>query len=199
MSVLEPADLDPDPLRALANWFEEARRVGVPEPEAMCLATADAAGRPSARMVLMRGLGPDGVDFYTNYESRKAQELMANPHGAICIYWESLGHQVRMEGPIERLSREQSANYFATRPRGSQLAAWASAQSAELDSREQLLQRVQELESAHPEEVPLPPFWGGFRLEPVAAEFWSAGEFRLHDRIAYKRDRRSWSRTRLSP
>ena len=199
MSTLEPSDLDPDPLRALADWYEAAKEAGVHEPEAMCLATADSRGRPSARMVLMRGLGPAGVDFYTNHESRKATELGENPHAAICIYWDSLGRQVRLEGPVERLSREQSAEYFSARPRGSQLAAWASAQSSPLDTRDELLRRVEDLERAYPDVVPLPTFWGGFRLAPVAVEFWSAGEFRMHDRIAYGRDEAGWSRVRLSP
>ncbi len=199
MSPLEPTDLDPDPLAALSDWYTAARAAGVHEPEAICLATADASGRPSARMVLMRGLGPEGIDFYTNYESRKATELAANPNAAICIYWDSLGRQVRLEGPVRRLSREQSAEYFAGRPRGSQLAAWASEQSAPLESREQLVARVEEIERTHPDDIPLPPFWGGFRLEPVAAEFWSAGEFRMHDRIAYTREDAGWSRIRLSP
>lgn len=199
MSRLGPEDLDPDPLRALGDWYAEAQAAGVHEPEAMCLATADAAGRPSARMVLMRGLGATGVDFFTNYGSRKARELTENPHAALCLYWDSLGRQVRVEGSVSRLSEAESAEYFASRPRGSQLAAWASSQSEPLDSREELIRKIEEIDARFSEDVPLPPFWGGFRLEPVAIEFWSAGEFRMHDRIAYRRNFKGWDVVRLSP
>ena len=128
MSALTIDDLDPDPLRALADWYAEAQSSGIHEPEAMCLATADADGRTSARMVLMRGLGPEGIDFFTNYGSRKGQELESNPHAAICLYWDEVGRQVRAEGRVALLGREESAEYFASRSRGSQLAAWASRQ-----------------------------------------------------------------------
>jgi len=192
-------NLDPDPLRTVAAWYALAKERGVVEPEAMTLATADAEGRPSARIVLMRGLGPEGVDFFTNYGSRKGLELTGNPHAAIVLYWEPLGRQVRIEGEVVRLSREASADYFAGRPRGSQLAAWASEQSRPLSDRETLERRVAAAEVEHADEVPLPPFWGGFRVLPDMIELWSAGEFRMHDRFAYRRTAAGWEGRRLFP
>lgn len=181
--------LDPDPVRQVARWLQEAREAGQVEPNAAALATADAEGRPSVRMVLVKGLREGGVTFFTNYESRKARELAANPRAALCLWWDLLERQVRIEGPVARVSREESEAYFRSRPRGSRLGAWASRQSAPLQGREPLVERLRELERAYPEgaEIPVPPFWGGYRLDPQAVELWQGGPDRLHDRFVYRR------------
>jgi pyridoxamine 5'-phosphate oxidase len=192
--------LSQDPLEQFEHWFAEAKRAGVEVPEAMTLATADAEGAPSARMVLLKGAGEDGFVFYTGYGSRKSEELEQNPRAALVFYWRPLGRQVRVEGSVERVSEAESAGYFATRPRGSQLAAWASHQSRPLESREELERRYAELEREYEDrDVPLPPHWGGYRLHPEAIEFWEHRENRLHDRIRYTRAREGWKVERLSP
>jgi pyridoxamine 5'-phosphate oxidase len=192
--------LSQDPLEQFERWFAEAKRAGVEVPEAMTLATADAEGAPSARMVLLKGAGEDGFVFYTGYGSRKSEELEQNPSAALVFYWRPLGRQVRVEGSVERVSEAESAEYFATRPRGSQLAAWASRQSRPLGSREELERRYAELEREYEDrDVPLPPHWGGYRLRPEAIEFWEHRENRLHDRIRYTRAREGWKVERLSP
>jgi pyridoxamine 5'-phosphate oxidase len=192
--------LSQDPLEQFEHWFAEAKRAGVEVPEAMTLATADAEGAPSARMVLLKGAGEDGFVFYTGYGSRKSEELEQNPSAALVFYWRPLGRQVRVEGSVERVSEAESAEYFATRPRGSQLAAWASRQSRPLGSREELERRYAELEREYEDrDVPLPPHWGGYRLRPEAIEFWEHRENRLHDRIRYTRAREGWKVERLSP
>ncbi|MDP9306995.1 MAG: pyridoxamine 5'-phosphate oxidase [Actinomycetota bacterium] len=192
--------LSQDPLEQFEHWFAEAKRAGVEVPEAMTLATADAEGAPSARMVLLKGAGEDGFVFYTGYGSRKSEELGQNPSAALVFYWRPLGRQVRVEGSVERVSEAESAEYFVTRPRGSQLAAWASRQSRPLGSREELERRYAELEREYEDrDVPLPPHWGGYRLRPEAIEFWEHRENRLHDRIRYTRAREGWKVERLSP
>jgi len=192
--------LSQEPLEQFEHWFAEAKRAGVEVPEAMTLATADGEGAPSARMVLLKGVGEDGFVFYTGYGSRKSEELEQNPHAALVFYWRPLGRQVRVEGSVERVSEPETAAYFATRPRGSQLAAWASQQSRPLGSREELERRYAELEREYEgREVPLPPHWGGYRLRPEAIEFWEHRENRLHDRIRYTRAREGWKVERLSP
>jgi pyridoxamine 5'-phosphate oxidase len=189
-----------NPLRQFEAWFREAGAAGVDVPEAMTLATADAGGRPSARMVLLKGVDADGFLFYTGYGSRKAAELATNPRAALVFYWRPLGRQVRVEGSVERLSEKESAAYFATRPRGSQLAAWASAQSRPLGSRAELEARYAELEREYEgRQVPLPPHWGGYRLRPDAVEFWEHRENRLHERTRYTRAREGWQTETLSP
>ena len=189
-----------DPLQRFEAWFREAQRAGVEVPEAMTLATATADGAPSARMVLLKGADADGFVFYTGYGSRKAEELAKNPRAALVFYWRPLGRQVRVEGTAERVREEESAAYFATRPRGSQLAAWASQQSRPLASRAELDRRVAELEREYEgREIPLPPHWGGYRLRPEALEFWQHRDNRLHDRIRYTRAREGWSVELLSP
>jgi pyridoxamine 5'-phosphate oxidase len=192
--------LSPDPLDQFESWVSEAKRAGVEVPEAMTLATADAEGSPSARMVLLKGADEDGFVFYTGYGSRKAGELEENPRAALVFYWRPLGKQVRVEGTVELVPEGESAAYFATRPRGSQLAAWASHQSRPLESREELERRYQELEREYEgREVPLPPDWGGYRLRPDAIEFWEHRESRLHDRIRYTRARAGWRHELLAP
>ena len=189
-----------DPIERFHEWFREAQRAGVEVPEAMTLATAGADGAPSARMVLLKGADDDGFVFYSGYVSRKARELEQNPRAALVFYWRPLGKQVRVEGAVERVSAADSAEYFATRPRGSQLAAWASHQSSPLESREELERRYGELEREYEgREVPLPPHWGGFRLRPDAIEFWEHRENRLHDRTRYTRARENWQRELLAP
>jgi pyridoxamine 5'-phosphate oxidase len=189
-----------DPIERFQEWFREAEQAGVEVPEAMTLATAGVDGVPSARMVLLKGADDEGFVFYSGYVSRKAGELEQNPRAALVFYWRPLGKQVRVEGPVERVSEGESAAYFATRPRGSQLAAWASQQSQPLESREELERRYAELEREYDgREVPRPPHWGGFRLQPDAIEFWEHRENRLHDRFRYTRAREGWTAELLSP
>jgi pyridoxamine 5'-phosphate oxidase len=189
-----------DPIAVFAAWLREAEEAGVEVPETMTLATADSEGAPSARMVLLKGVDPDGFVFYSGYVSRKADELERNPRAALVFYWRPLGKQVRVEGRVERVSEAESAAYFATRPRGSQVAAWASQQSEPLAGREELDRRYAELEQEYEgRAVPLPPHWGGFRLRPDAIEFWQHRDNRLHDRIRYTRAREGWRSELLSP
>jgi pyridoxamine 5'-phosphate oxidase len=189
-----------DPIAIFEAWFREAEEAGVDVPETMTLATADGDGAPSARMVLLKGADEDGFVFYSGYASRKAGELERNPWAALVFYWRPLGKQVRVEGRVERVSQAESAAYFATRPRGSQLAAWASQQSKPLAGREELDRRYAELEREYEgRDVPLPPHWGGFRLRPDAIEFWQHRDNRLHDRIRYTRAREGWRSELLSP
>jgi pyridoxamine 5'-phosphate oxidase len=189
-----------DPIERFQEWFREAEQAGIEVPEAMTLATAGADGAPSARMVLLKGADDEGFVFYSGYVSRKGGELDQNPRAALVFYWRPLGKQVRVEGRAERVSDDESAAYFATRPRGSQLAAWASQQSQPLESREKLERRYAELEREYAgREVPRPPHWGGFRLRPDAIEFWEHRENRLHDRFRYTRAREGWTAELLSP
>ena len=189
-----------DPFLLFQEWFDETERAGVVAPEAMTLATATADGAPSARMVLLKGADEDGFVFYTGYDSRKGAELAENPRAALVFYWQPVGKQVRVEGPVERVSEAESAAYFETRPRGSQLAAWASQQSRPLASREELERRYAELEQEYEgRDVPLPSQWGGYRLQPEVIEFWEHHENRLHDRVRYTRAREGWQTERLAP
>ncbi len=194
-------DVLADPLLQFAAWLEEARAAGIRAPEAMALATAAADGVPSARVVLLRGFDERGFVFYTSYESRKARELDANSRAALLFSWDALGRQVRIEGPVERVSRDESAAYFATRPRGHRIAAWASRQSAPINGRGQLEGAVRELEARFAgQEVQLPPTWGGFRVAPASYEFWQHREDRLHDRLRYLGDGTGgWRLERLAP
>lgn len=178
-----------NPFELFAEVFRQAAEAGIPEPDAMALATADAEGHPSVRMVLLKGYDEHGFIFYTNLESRKAHELAVNPWAALCFHWQPLGRQVRIEGRVEPVSDSEADEYFSSRARGSQLGAWASRQSRELASREELLEELRATEERFAgQSVPRPPFWSGFRLIPHRIEFWTAGEFRLHDRLIFLRD-----------
>lgn len=195
-------DADPglDPIQLFGQWFAAARKAGILLPEAMTLATASADGAPSARMVLLKGFDERGFEFYTNLGSRKADELTANPRAALCFHWGVLQRQVRVEGDVTQLSRKASAVYFRTRPRGSQVGAWASRQSQPLEDREMLARRVREIEKRFEGgEVPLPDFWGGYMLEPQRIEFWQGRADRLHDRLLFQREGDGWSSRRLHP
>jgi pyridoxamine 5'-phosphate oxidase len=189
----------PNPLDQVRAWFDLARAGGVAEPEAAALATATPDGRPSVRMVLVRGIDAGGACFYTNRESRKGRELAANPHGAIAIHWQPLARQIRLEGPVEPLSDAESDAYFESRPYGSRLSAWASAQSSVLPDYATLERRVVEFGARYPETVPRPDYWGGYRLRPDVVEFWEGRPNRLHDRIRYVRAGDGWSADRLAP
>lgn len=192
--------MDPDPHRQFARWFDEAHAAGVHEPEAVTLATADADGRPSARMVLLRGHGDQGYLWFTNGLSRKGHELTTNPHAALVAHWAPIGRQVRLEGPVTPAPAERSDAYFASRDRGSQLGAWASHQSEPLTDRDELLQRLADMDRRFADgPVPRPPHWGGWLLHPVRVEFWQHGVNRLHDRIEYTRAGDGWQRRRLNP
>lgn len=195
---LDIASTDPDPLRQLDRWLEEAIRAEVVDPNAMLLATADSLGRPSARVVLLKDLD-DGLTFYTNYESRKGRELEANPVAEVVFYWPLLSRQIRVSGRVERVDEEASDAYHATRPHGAQIGAWASPQSREIPSREWLQQQATELAGRYPAEVPRPAHWGGYRLRPDRLEFWQGRENRLHDRIEYRSEDGRWTRIRLAP
>jgi pyridoxamine 5'-phosphate oxidase len=192
-------DLAEDPFELVRGWLDDARAV-VGEPQAMTLATATPDGRPSARVVLLHGLDEHGLTFFTNRASRKGDELRLNPRAAIAIHWWELGRQVRIEGVVEDVSAEESKAYWETRPRGSQIAAWASRQSEPLADRDELDARVAEIEERFARgAVPLPPFWGGYRIVPESIELWIHRDDRLHDRIRYAREGEGWRRERLAP
>ena len=191
---------DASPIELFQEWFEAARQSKMLLPDAASLATASTAGIPSARMVLLKYVDDSGFVFYTNYGSQKARELDENPHAAMCIHWPLLQRQVRISGPVELVDTEESAAYFATRSRGSQIGAWASSQSEPLDSRASLEVRVQEVEERfNDEEVPLPTFWGGYRIKPERIEFWQGRSDRLHDRLIFTLNGVHWTSARLYP
>jgi pyridoxamine 5'-phosphate oxidase len=213
-SVSEPVDsrfasvdawleeLGDDPLAALGRWLDDARAANLFEPEAAALATATPEGRPSVRMVLVRGVEDGDLRFYTNHESRKASELEANPHAALAFHWGGgLRRQARVEGAVERLSDAESAAYFATRARESRLGAWASPQSRPLSGRAELDRLLADAQARFEtvDEIPVPPFWGGYRLVPHAIELWRNRPSRLHDRARYERADGGWTRVRLAP
>lgn len=192
--------VDPDPFVQFGRWFSEAVAAGVPEPEAMALATASPSGEVSARMVLLRGVDERGFRFFTNRDSAKAHDLARNPRAALVFHWHALGRQVRVTGTVAETSDEESAAYFATRPRGSQLSAWASEQSRVIATRAELERRVAEAAARFEgQEVPLPPHWGGYIVAPGEIEFWQHRPDRLHDRLRYRRSADTWVIERLMP
>lgn len=195
-------DARPDPFELFIHWLEAAKVEEINDPNAMALATVDANGLPDVRMVLLNGLSRDGFVFFTNTHSAKGQELAAHPGAALLFHWKSLRRQVRVRGPVVPVSDAEADAYFASRPRGSQIGAHASAQSQPLSSRRQLVDRVDELEGEFAGgDVPRPVHWSGYRIEPLQIEFWQNGEFRLHDRVAYTRDDPGgpWASRRLYP
>jgi pyridoxamine 5'-phosphate oxidase len=196
---MDERDLDPDPIVALEAWLRDAERVSA-RPDAMTLATATADGRPSARVVLLRGLDERGLAFFTNRASRKGQELEENPRAALVVHWPELGRQVRIEGSVERVDEDESRAYWETRPVQSRIAAWASPQSRPLRDRAEL-DALYAAAAARfgRDEVPLPDFWGGYRVVPEEVEFWEHQDDRLHDRIRYERTESGWRRERLAP
>jgi pyridoxamine 5'-phosphate oxidase len=198
-SKLELEDLQADPVLQLADWLNEAEQAGCIEPNAMCLATTDAKNRARCRMVLMRGLGADGLRFFTNYESDKAEELWISAQASVCFWWPSLERQVRVEGAVEKLSPEISDAYFASRPLDSQAASASSPQSREIKGREQVEQAMAELMAQHPAGIPRPAHWGGYLLAPDRFEFWQGRPARLHDRFVYQLSGGEWRVSRLAP
>ena len=199
--ALDRDDLLDDPLAQFLRWLTDAEAAGVPLPNAMGVATADADGRPSVRHVLLRGIDDRGFEFFTNYDSRKARELAANPHAGLVFLWKELDRQVNVAGRVSRSSEASSDAYFAARPRDAQLGAWASRQSAVLGGREELEAQIAEAAARFPGEVPRPPFWGGFLVHPETIEFWQGRRHRLHDRFRYARAASgdAWHIERLSP
>jgi len=188
-----------DPFDQLAAWLAQARESGIREPNAMTVATVGETGAPDARIVLLRGLDSRGLVFFTNYESRKGRELARVPAAALVFFWSEAERQVRVEGSVERLAAEASDAYFATRPRGHRLSAWASPQSRTVTSRDELDAAMAQYEAEFPGDVPRPPHWGGFRVVPVRFEFWQGRANRVHDRLLYEQADGTWSRSRLAP
>jgi pyridoxamine 5'-phosphate oxidase len=188
-----------EPFRQFARWFDDALRADLPLPNAMTLATATPAGRPSARVVLLKGVDADGFVFYTNYESRKARELAVNPYASLVFLWTPMERQVRIEGAVEKVSDAESDEYFDTRPLGSRLGAWASPQSMPLPSRLTLAAKVAAIMLRYGTAPPRPPHWGGYRVRPDAIEFWQGRPDRLHDRLRYVKQGASWKIERLAP
>lgn len=189
-----------EPLTWLREWLEGARELGLNEPTAMNLATVGADGRPSSRIVLYKAIGPEHIEFYTNYESRKGQDIASHEAGALCFFWDAQLRQIRIEGPLSRLSAQASDAYFASRDRGSQIGAWASQQSRPINSRADMEQAYVEIEARFAgQDVPRPPHWGGYALKIEAIEFWQGRPNRFHDRLVYQRESDGWRITRLQP
>ncbi len=202
LAGLSEADLNPHPIKQFEIWFQQALEADLIEPNAMTLATATPDGKPSARIVLLKGVSDRGFVFYTNYESQKGQQLIANPYAALVFLWDKLERQVRIEGKVKQLQPEESAQYFHSRPKSSQLGAWASAQSRVIPNREVLEQKLADLQEKYSSNttIPLPQHWGGFEVIPNRIEFWQGRPSRLHDRLVYDlQTDDSWSIKRLSP
>jgi pyridoxamine 5'-phosphate oxidase len=200
LAGLAEKDLAKDPFRQFEKWFQEAGAAKIPEPNAMTLATATREGRPSARTLLLKGLDGRGFVFFSNYESRKGRELETNPRATLVFPWIAMERQIIVEGSVAKVAREESEAYFHSRPRGSQLSAWVSAQSTIISDRRVLEDSLKALEAKYAgQEIPLPPQWGGWRLLPDSVEFWQGRRSRLHDRLRYRREKDGWTIERLAP
>ena len=196
---LDESAVDPDPLVQFGRWMNDALVSEIPDPNAMTLATVGEDGRPDARVVLLKFYGPEGFAFFTNYESKKGRDLAANPFAALHFFWPQLDRQVAIYGPAEKTSREESEKYFTSRPVDSRIGAWASNQSSVIGSRGFLEERFSEFKEKYGDDVPLPDFWGGFRITPERFEFWQGRQNRLHDRLVYSKAGSAWKIERLSP
>jgi pyridoxamine 5'-phosphate oxidase len=199
LKILDERDVDPDPLAQFGKWLDEAIRAEALEPTAMNLATVDARGRPAGRIMLLKGVDERGFVFFTNYGSRKGHDLAAHPSAALTFLWKELERQVRIEGAIEKVDAADSDAYYAVRPLGSRIGAWASPQSEVVESRAWLEARVQDFSAKYGDDPPRPPHWGGYRVIPDALEFWQGRQSRLHDRIAYRLANGKWTLSRLAP
>ena len=200
MTVLSADELNTDPFLLFNQWFAEAQKSEINDPDAIALASVDADGMPSVRMVLLKEILPEGFVFYTNYTSRKSGELMATGKAAFVVHWKSLRRQIRVTGSVEQVTDAQSDAYYQTRSRGSRIGAWASQQSKPLQNRGVLAEAVRKIEETYPDEVPRPTHWGGFLIRPAEIEFWADGDFRLHDRFRYTKDADgNWASQRLYP
>ena len=199
LQELSESSVAADPFVQFGNWFEEYRNSGPLEPNAFVLSTVDANGTPSSRVVLLKGFDPSGLVFFTNYESKKARDLDANPNAALNFFWPELERQVRVSGVAEKTSVEESEAYFESRPMASRIGAWASKQSGILSERKELEERVNEIKDRFGDQVPCPPFWGGYRIVPTSFEFWQGRPSRLHDRICYEKSDLGWRVFRLYP
>lgn len=197
---LDEKEAPKNPFELFSSWLQEAVNANIVEPNAMILSTASITGKPNSRVVLLKGVNDESLTFFTNYESRKAKELLENPQASLLFYWSELGRQIKIYGLVEKTSTKESGEYFKTRPYESRIAAWASKQSESILNRKYLEDKFSEFQNLYPDDdVPLPPFWGGYRLIPEYFEFWQGRENRMHDRVAYTKEESSWKIERLSP
>jgi len=197
---MDDSHLNEDPFTLFDSWFKEAVNSGINEPSAMALSTVGTDGYPQSRIVLLKGYSEEGFSFFTNYESQKGQALAVNPKASLLFFWPELQRQIRITGDVTKTSKEESDEYFQSRPRGSRLGAWTSAQSKVIQSRDLLAERYTDFDRKYSEgDIPKPPYWGGYRLKPLTFEFWQGRESRLHDRIYFRQEDSSWKAARLAP